>query len=68
MIICKNELTLAKNENIDRNYLLNKLWNNDDFFLGRSLDVFITRLRKKLKDDSNVKIINIRGFGYKLSL
>ena len=61
-----NELLLAKNENVNRNYLLNKLWGNDDFFSGRSLDVFITKLRKKLKDDANVKIINIRGFGYKL--
>ena len=61
-----HELILSKNENVDRNYLLNKLWGNDDFFSGRSLDVFITRLRKKLKDDSNVKIINIRGFGYRL--
>ena len=60
------ELLLAKKENIDRNYLLNKLWGNDDFFSGRSLDVFITKLRKKLKDDANVQIINIRGFGYKI--
>ncbi len=61
-----SELLLAKNQNIDRNYLLNKLWGNDDFFSGRSLDVFITKLRKKLKEDTNIKIINIRGFGYKL--
>ncbi len=61
-----NELLLAKKQSVDRNYLLNKLWGNDDFFSGRSLDVFITKLRKKLKNDANVKIINIRGFGYKL--
>ncbi|MHB0754704.1 response regulator transcription factor [Polaribacter sp. M15] len=55
-----------KNEVLDRTFILNKLWGNDDFFNARSMDVFISKLRKKLKADSNIKILNVRGFGYKL--
>ncbi|MBV1923053.1 MAG: response regulator transcription factor [Flavobacteriaceae bacterium] len=55
-----------KNEVLDRTFILNKLWNNDDFFSARSMDVFISKLRKKLSEDNNVKIVNVRGFGYKL--
>ena len=55
-----------KNEVLDRSFILNKLWGNDDFFNARSMDVFISKLRKKLQKDSNVQIINIRGYGYKL--
>jgi len=55
-----------KNQVLDRSLILNKLWGNDDFFNARSMDVFITKLRKKLKRDSNVEIINVRGYGYKL--
>jgi len=59
---------LAKNRNqvLDRSLILNKLWGNDDFFSGRSMDVFITKLRKKLKKDDTIQILNIRGYGYKL--
>lgn len=55
-----------KNEVLDRSFILNKLWGNDDFFNARSMDVFISKLRKKLKEDANIQIVNIRGFGYKL--
>ncbi len=55
-----------KNEVLDRTFILNKLWGNDDFFNARSMDVFISKLRKKLKQDTNIKILNVRGFGYKL--
>ena len=55
-----------KNEVLDRSLILNKLWGTDDFFSARSMDVFITKLRKKLKYDKSVQIINVRGFGYKL--
>ena len=55
-----------KNEVLDRTFILNKLWGNDDFFNARSMDVFISKLRKKLKNDPTIEIINIRGFGYKL--
>jgi DNA-binding response OmpR family regulator len=59
-------LLLNKNNMLDRNTILNTLWGNNDYFSGRSLDVFITKLRKYLKDDPSVFIINIRGQGYKL--
>ena len=59
---------LIKNKNkvLNRSLILNKLWGSDDFFNARSMDVFITKLRKRLKQDSNIEIINVRGFGYKL--
>ena len=55
-----------KNQVLDRSLILNKLWGTDDFFSARSMDVFITKLRKKLKKDNSIEIINVRGFGYKL--
>lgn len=55
-----------KNQVLDRSLILNKLWGNDDFFNARSMDVFITKLRKKLSDDETIQILNVRGFGYKL--
>lgn len=55
-----------KNEILDRSLILNKLWGNDDIFSSRSMDVFITKLRKKLKQDPNIQILNVRGYGYKL--
>lgn len=55
-----------KNKVLDRSVILNKLWGNDDFFSARSMDVFISKLRKKLKEDSDIQILNVRGFGYKL--
>jgi two-component system response regulator TrcR len=59
-------LTQKKNEISDRTYILKKLWGDDDFFNARSMDVFITKLRKKLKNDENIQIVNVRGYGYKL--
>ena len=55
-----------KNKVLDRSIILKKLWGDDDFFNARSMDVFITKLRKKLKKDINIQIINVRGYGYKL--
>ena len=55
-----------KNEVLDRSYILNKLWGEDDFFSARSMDVFISKLRKKLRNDASIQIISVRGFGYKL--
>ncbi len=55
-----------KNEVLERSLILNKLWGNDDFFNARSMDVFVTKLRKKLKQDETIQIVNVRGFGYKL--
>jgi two-component system response regulator TrcR len=59
-------LTQNKNEISDRSFILKKLWGIDDFFNARSMDVFITKLRKKLKNDENIQIVNVRGYGYKL--
>jgi DNA-binding response OmpR family regulator len=59
-------LSRNKGEIIDRSTILNTLWKSDDFFSGRSLDVFITKLRKKLILDPSIEIINLRGRGYKL--
>ncbi|SNR75059.1 response regulator transcription factor [Lutibacter flavus] len=59
-------LVKNKNQVLERSFILKKLWGDDDFFNARSMDVFITKLRKKLKDDPAIQIINIRGFGYKL--
>ncbi len=56
----------SKNKVLERAYILNKLWGNDDFFNARSMDVFISKLRKKLNKDTSIKILNIRGVGYKL--
>ena len=55
-----------KNQVLDRSLILNKLWGNDDFFNARSMDVFISKLRKKLGKDDSIQILNVRGFGYKL--
>jgi DNA-binding response OmpR family regulator len=55
-----------RNQVLERNRVLLELWGDDNFFNGRSLDVFITRLRRHLKDDPQVQIVNIRGIGYKL--
>lgn len=55
-----------RNEILDRSHILKKLWGDDDFFNARSMDVFITKLRKKLAKDPTVQILNVRGFGYKL--
>ena len=61
-----NELYKHKNELTDRTLVLNTLWGNDDFFSARSMDVFITKLRKKLAADDTIQIVNVRGYGYKL--
>jgi len=59
-------LVKNKNQVLDRSLILNKLWGNNDFFNARSMDVFITKLRKKLIQDDSIQILNVRGFGYKL--
>ncbi|MCU0407908.1 MAG: response regulator transcription factor [Bacteroidales bacterium] len=54
------------NEVLERNYALRTIWVDDNYFNARSMDVYITRLRKYLKKDSSVKILNVHGKGYKL--
>jgi DNA-binding response OmpR family regulator len=53
------------NETIDRATILNKVWGDEGDYVGRTLDVFISKLRKKLDYDSRLKIVNVRGVGYK---
>jgi len=55
-----------KNNVVKRSVILEKLWGEDDYFLGRSMDVFISRLRKYLSEDSSIKVDNIHGVGFKL--
>lgn len=59
-------LASNKNKVVERSLILNKLWGTDDFFTARSMDVFISKLRKKLVEDADLQIVNVRGFGYKL--
>lgn len=54
------------NEILQREYALKTIWIDDNYFNARSMDVYITKLRKHLKADENVEIINIHGKGYKL--
>ncbi len=60
----------AENANkvLSRNEILEKVWGSNDYFLGRSLDVFISRLRKYFKADPNVKITNLHGIGFRFSI
>lgn len=55
-----------KNQVLPREIVLNGVWGQDDYFVGRSLDVFITKLRKYLGNDPDVEIENIHGIGFKL--
>lgn len=54
------------NEVLQRDYALKTIWIDDNYFNARSMDVYITKLRKHLHEDKNVEIINIHGKGYKL--
>lgn len=60
-LLCANA-----NNILERNYTLKTIWIDDNYFNARSMDVYITKLRKLLKDDETVQIINIHGKGYKL--
>ncbi|MGX5818133.1 response regulator transcription factor [Chitinophaga lutea] len=55
-----------RNQVTERRSMLIDLWGDDNFFNARSMDVFITRLRRYLKEDPRIQIVNIRGVGYKL--
>ncbi len=54
------------NTTVEREVILNKVWGDEGDYVGRTLDVFISKLRKKLEGDPHLKIINVRGVGYKL--
>ena len=55
-----------RNEILERNFALKSIWIDDNYFNARSMDVYITRLRKYLRKDLSVKILNVHGRGYKL--
>jgi len=61
-------LCLNVNQLITREKALKKIWGTDDYFIGRSMDVFISRLRKYLKADPEVIITNVHGTGFKLEV
>lgn len=60
-LLCKN-----KNGVMERSFALKAIWGDDNYFNGRSMDVYIAKLRKHLKDDPAIEILNIHGRGFKL--
>jgi DNA-binding response OmpR family regulator len=54
-----------RNDLIRREFILQEIWGDDDYYKGRSLDVFMSRLRKYLKDDPDIQIINVHAIGFK---
>ncbi|HAF28319.1 MAG TPA: DNA-binding response regulator [Bacteroidales bacterium] len=60
-LLCNN-----MNNVLERNFALKTIWQEDSYFNARSMDVYITKLRKYLKEDSSIQILNIHGKGYKL--
>ncbi|GHN00700.1 DNA-binding response regulator [Cytophagales bacterium WSM2-2] len=62
-LLCSNKDRVLKREEI-----LNTVWGDDDYFMGRSLDVFISKLRKYLREDPRVEIVNYHGVGFKLEV
>ena len=59
-------LVLHVNDLLSREIALNKIWRDDNYFTSRSMDVYIAKLRKYLKKDSGVEILNIHGEGFRL--
>ncbi len=62
-LLCKN-----KNSVLERDAALRFIWGDDNYFNGRSMDVYIAKLRKYLKEDESVEIVNVHGRGFKLLL
>jgi DNA-binding response OmpR family regulator len=62
-VLCEYE-----NQLLTREIALTKVWGGNDYFVGRSMDVFIAKLRKYLKEDPNISIMNIHGTGFKLEV
>jgi two-component system, OmpR family, response regulator len=59
-------LCLNANDILDRNFALKSIWHDDNYFSGRSMDVYIAKLRKYLKQDSSIELLNVHGKGFKL--
>jgi len=62
-LLCKNQ-----NEILDRQATLRAIWGDDNYFNGRSMDVYIAKLRKLLKEEPRIEIMNVHGKGFKLSV
>lgn len=62
-MLCDNQHRVVKREEI-----LKKVWGDDDYFMGRSMDVFISKLRKYLKEDTAIQIVNYHGVGFRLEI
>jgi DNA-binding response OmpR family regulator len=62
-LLCENA-----NDVLDRSVALNRIWQDDSYFNARSMDVYITKLRKYLKEDPAVELLNVHGIGFKLIL
>jgi len=60
-LLCQNI-----NQVVDRSLALNRIWKDDSYFNARSMDVYITKLRKYLKDDPEIELLNVHGIGFKL--
>lgn len=61
-------LCIHQEKLLEREAALRIVWGENDYFLGRSMDVFIARLRKYLKDDPRIQIVNVRGVGFRLTI
>jgi DNA-binding response OmpR family regulator len=61
--LCRHQDRVLKREEI-----LKEVWGDDDYFLGRSMDVFISKLRKYLREDPAVQIVNYHGVGFRLEV
>lgn len=62
LVLCKKMGTV-----VNRSYILNKVWENNNYYNARSMDVYINKLRKYLSEDPNVSLINVHGVGFKLT-
>ena len=60
-------LIINKNKIVERGTILERIWGENDYFMGRSMDVFISRLRKYLKEDEDITVENIHGVGFRLN-
>ncbi|HOI33050.1 MAG TPA: helix-turn-helix domain-containing protein, partial [Bacteroidales bacterium] len=61
-------LCTHKNQVLTRDEALHSIWGDNDYFIGRSMDVFIVKLRKYLREDPDVSITNVHGVGFKLEV
>ena len=59
-------LCIHLNDVLDRTFALKSIWHDDNYFNGRSMDVYIAKLRKLLSQDKTIEILNIHGVGFKL--